>query len=655
MFFEKEPFMITLTADLNSPVQDNFLGLGAVYHGFAGQPDDAGRVYSKEQMELEFSRVRDMRLKIARTYYNWYAYDFERGVWDWESDRMEAFYNWCREMKDAGVDIAINVGWTNVGELQGDHWQGFCPLKVEGDWDATVKNYAKWVSETYYQLVIKRGFTNIKYFLLFTEPNERSYPTLPYDRADYRELWYQCARAAHEQLTKDGYRDGIKLLGPQEGLAFHPWLNEWVWNEKHCEEFLDGGSMHNYQLFPEAAAEDVHSGYKSILIPHGYTQIQQKVSLRPHTDYTASIWLKSKISAEIKDNSCILFGLFGKGSLYHYFMNYCEPQDAVFSREIPASELSKDEWREFKFSFNSGEHETLDACVYSLINRKDGTVDRAWFYEGGLPRLYENGTAVICDDFSLTDSNGREHIRDSSFETATEWYTFRCKPICTDAYKTWLDYEHDAITILPEKLKKDYWHDEYNSFAGSFKSGRFEKEHGVWLALGQVALMNGGGKGSFLWSLFDQQWPNDHRTTGDAFFDGEHRWGLMPSLFRSKTPYPAYYFWCLISRYTGGEGTRCYEGHNISGGKVQMNINELPDGNYTITAVNYGKTAEDIKICFNKSLGRTFYRHLADSAKIVPDESATLPGIDKVFHNTPDTIVDNLPPMSAAVYTTLED
>ena len=647
--------MIKLTADMTRPAQENFLGLGAVYHGFAGQPDDAGRVYSKEQIELEYSRVRDMRLKVARTYINWYAWEPETGKWNWENERCEAFYNWCRALKEMGVDIAINVGWTNVGELQGDHWQGFCPLKVPGDWDKTVENYANWVCELYYQLKIKRGFSNVKYFLPFTEPNERSYPSLPFEGADYRFLWEQAARAAHKALCERGYREGIKLIGPQEGLSFRPWFNEWAWNERHCEDFLDGGSMHNYLLFPESPKEDIHSGKKSILIPHGYAQIQQPITLSPHTNYTASVWIKSKISAETKDNSRILWGLFGKGSLHHYFMDYCEPQDAVFTMEIPESELSRDEWRRFEFSFNSGEHTSLNACVYSVINRKDGKVDRTWFYDGGLPPLYADGAAVICDDFSIKDEDGRELVRDGGFETSTEWYTFRCKPLCFDAYTTWLGYEHDAISILPQKLKTEYWHDEYNSFAGSFHGGRYEKEHGVWLALGGIAQMNGGGKCSLLWSLFDQQWPNDHRTTGDAFFDGEHRWGLMPSLFRSKTPYPAYYAWGMVSRYTGGCGTKTYEGKSLSGDKVAMNVNALPDGNFTITVVNYSGETKDVCLEYNTHFGKDFYRHRYIASETQPDENAVLPKTDKVFKNVANKICDTLPPMSVVVYTTLDD
>lgn len=63
-----------------TPVQQNFLGLNAVYHGYAGLSDDAGRVYTPQQCDLEADRAAALGLKVARTYYKWYAYDFEKTV-----------------------------------------------------------------------------------------------------------------------------------------------------------------------------------------------------------------------------------------------------------------------------------------------------------------------------------------------------------------------------------------------------------------------------------------------------------------------------------------------------------------------------------------------------------------------------------------------
>ena len=50
------------------PVQENFWGNGAIYHGFAGMPDDACRIYTEQQCDMEADRAADMRLKLARTF-----------------------------------------------------------------------------------------------------------------------------------------------------------------------------------------------------------------------------------------------------------------------------------------------------------------------------------------------------------------------------------------------------------------------------------------------------------------------------------------------------------------------------------------------------------------------------------------------------------
>ena len=45
------------------PIQENFYGFNAVYHGFAGLSDDAGRVLSDELCELEADRA-DVLLEV---------------------------------------------------------------------------------------------------------------------------------------------------------------------------------------------------------------------------------------------------------------------------------------------------------------------------------------------------------------------------------------------------------------------------------------------------------------------------------------------------------------------------------------------------------------------------------------------------------------
>jgi hypothetical protein len=333
-------------------------------------------------------------------------------------------------------------------------------------------------------------------------------------------------------------------------------------------------------------------------------------------------------------------------------MGYCWPQDERFVKDVTPAELKSD-WARYEFSFNSGDLENANACIYSKMKRADGKTDNNWVFTPGvqLDGLFSDGVSVLCDDFSLRETDtGLELITDCGFESSLHWNFLGGKPLSCDAYKTFSDFQRDYIAVLPEKLKSNFWHDEYNIFFT-----RNNAEHGIWLAAAQVALMNGGGKCSFLWTLFDQQWPNDHNNN-DSFCDGDHRWGLMPNLRREiLTPYPAYYAWGLVSRYTGGEGTYCFAGNNLSDKKIAANLNRLPDGNYTLTVVNYGKEPIDFEALFDTPLCRDFNRHSYMAATIKPDENATLPTIDKVYKKVEDKICDSLPPMSLAVYTTLGD
>lgn len=77
------------------------MGNNAVYHGYAGMPDDAGRVYSEELCELEADRAATLGVRVVRTFYKWYAWDAEKQVWNWESEKMQAFYRWLDRLKNA--------------------------------------------------------------------------------------------------------------------------------------------------------------------------------------------------------------------------------------------------------------------------------------------------------------------------------------------------------------------------------------------------------------------------------------------------------------------------------------------------------------------------------------------------------------------------
>ena len=248
---------LALSINTGSVVQGNFLGANAIYHGYAYMPDSGNRVLTEEQRNIEYGRIDDMDLKIARTYYNYeYAWETEEGGhWNWNNQKMLAFYAWLQDMKDRNVDVAINASWWAPGDLNSTlDWKnnpnlGYAasPFTVYNadhtvNWDATVQKYAAWVSDSLYQMIQVRGFTNIKYIMIFTEPNNAQ-GTLPAGKTA-NTTWRDCVAAVHNKLVADGRRSLVKIVGPDEGSTTTSAMLQYA--TQNANSYVDIYSSHNY-------------------------------------------------------------------------------------------------------------------------------------------------------------------------------------------------------------------------------------------------------------------------------------------------------------------------------------------------------------------------------------------------------------------------
>jgi len=196
-----------------------------------------------------------------------------------------------------------------------------------------------------------------------------------------------------------------------------------------------------------------------------------------------------------------------------------------------------------------------------------------------------------------------------------------------------------------------YCFDEYNS---TYDRDNSRDTHGADICMAAISFMNSGCQSSLLWTVFDQQWPNNHTTNADSFVDGDHRCGVMPVLTRSLVPYKSYYAFSILSRYVDGEGTKVYEGFGEN--NVQTTMSVSSDGDVTVVVVNNKPEDDEFTINFDKSLeGVKLNRHAFDPKTCIPDEKAEIIGIDKVFENIEESLTDKIPAYGVTVYTTHND
>ena len=608
----------------SKPIQEDFWGNGAIYHGYAGMPDDSGRVYSEELCDLEAERAAKMKLKIARTYYTWWAWDHKTNTWNWDNEIMTPFYKWLQRMKDADVSVALNTGWWCPGDLLSNCHAGLSPFTVENDWKACTEKYADWVSETVHQLIEVRGFTNIKILVLFTEPQRLAGKAMT-EGMNAFQCWMDCSKAVHNALVRDKRRDLVKLMGPNEGSTVTSEMLHWV---AENSDFLDVYSSHSYQFTAEIPYEYVKRGNGIISASIAGGRAFKPITLKPNSEYNAEIRLLSEKEVESHPESRIIFGVFkdvGNNDIYYKGL----PLDGVCEDSliyIKPEKIATTE-KSYKFTFK-----TEDEINGSL----------GMFYD-----IRTNSSSKITL-MSIKDSNGNELVENANFgKGLDDWTTLYCGG-SIDAYLDWQRWCNTGMQYVPKN--KAFCYDEYNVI---YNKDFSRDNHGAEIASTALAFMNCGVNFSLLWTLFDQQWPNNHTYNADCFHDGDHRYGVAPNLLRSTLPYKNYYAFSLISKYVES-GSKIYKGEGEHRLVTTMAVSE--DGDITVIVVNRKEEADEFTINLEETLGGiALERHAFDPATCVPDEKAEIIGVDKVLGNINETLTDTIPAFGVQVYTTIKD
>ncbi len=619
--------MQILTIKNKKPVQENFLGNGAIYHGFASMPDSLGRNYSEELCDIEADRVADMKLKIARTFYGAYAWEPETQSWNWENECMQGFYAWLQRMKDRNITVAINIGWWSGSDLKGESGSTYGALKADTFEESLIK-YGDWVSESIHQIVEVHGFTNVKVVVIFTEP-----------QGNYN-VWLEELKAAHNALVRDNRRHLVKLMGPNEageGLA-----KMVKWAAENASEYLDIYSSHHYQLAADLPQKFKRTGLCSPMakIPGG--RVQQTVKLEKNTNYTMKMVAALQSTDLLHVSGNILFGAFD--TAFGCVLAGGQPTSRISLNSVKMLDPAEmtEEYKEYSFTFNSGNHDEAYICFFYDVKRQQQH-DRT-FNGIGFPEC-----ELFVDSMHLFKEETNENIiKNPEFKDGYKYWERQFAGGLSDAYYDWYEWGKNGVNNTPKG--KPYIFDEYNTL---FSRDNSRLEHGAQICNAAVALMNSGVAGTLMWTVFDQQWPNATVTSDDAFVDGDHRCGTAPTLTRSLIPYKSFYAFSLLSRYTSGEGGKIYEGFGENNLNCTMNL--FPDGNISIIVVNSKEISDNFTLNFEKSLGMTLNRHLFSPNELKPDEKAEILPIDKVFQNVETDISDTLPPFSMAVYTTIKD
>ena len=123
---------------------------------------------------------------------------------------MHAFYKWLAAMRERNVDVALQAGWW----FTRDTYLGSPSPEPKRDLD----RFPRWVSNTVHEIVEKRGFHNVKYLILLTEPTSYETGVVPPGETQWS-YYVKMMHAIDQRLRADGRRSLVKLVGPNNSYG----------------------------------------------------------------------------------------------------------------------------------------------------------------------------------------------------------------------------------------------------------------------------------------------------------------------------------------------------------------------------------------------------------------------------------------------------
>lgn len=279
--------------------------------------------------------------------------------------------------------------------------------------------------------------------------------------------------------------------------------------------------------------------------------------------------------------------------------------------------------------------------------------------------LRKNLTIVGPNEGAMTTPNGymSKAVARLDTEGAVDLYSshsyYKTTDLINDSYYYW----NEDIKLKLDGLsagKDRFIFDEYgvldNGYTDADDWRREKGTYGTQIALQQVASLNNGIRGSYIWTLMDQQWPDSITNNNDFFLDGVHQWGLLPNYQIDNIPYPGFYAFQLMANYIGVSGAKVYacDYTNAADTGLYATMVTLPDGNVGVAVVNANFTAASVKVNFEKAIGKTLYRHQFDPEKVYRSADAEIIPASAKISNCKTSFIDVIPGFGITVYTSVK-
>lgn len=245
----------TAKVDFSETITEDFYGLGVNVLPMSLMPESVAHGYNEAYWRLEETRILKTRPHVARMWFqpDWLVETYEEyksGNYNFDAPKMYSVYKFLDAFKAAGTEIEFNFGWKVSRNAQS--WFSFegTPKKSNSA-PKELDLFARCCAATLRELIVNRGYDNIKHLTFYNEPdyglNSPENGDFVVIGCDRKEYWQRMLRLTRDALNKNGLEHikmwGCECSGSDEIMA--DWLDYF---SENCRDVLDAHTIHRYQI-----------------------------------------------------------------------------------------------------------------------------------------------------------------------------------------------------------------------------------------------------------------------------------------------------------------------------------------------------------------------------------------------------------------------
>jgi hypothetical protein len=226
----------TITVNVNNVVNAGFMGVGTNTLPMSFMRESINAGFTDAHWQLDIKRMCAFSPKVTRVWFQTDWMETAKGVYDFNSPKMQAFYKYLDGLLESGTEIYFNFGWKVSTNIEG--WfgiPGITPSRNSAPRD--LQAFAEACSAAVNHLINVKGY-DIKYVGFYNEPNGFDFECF----GDFKLYYLEMLKLADAQLKKDGLRNLIQLWGSDETGAI-----DWTqFMTQNASDLLDVYTFHDY-------------------------------------------------------------------------------------------------------------------------------------------------------------------------------------------------------------------------------------------------------------------------------------------------------------------------------------------------------------------------------------------------------------------------